>query len=108
MDRVMHRAVTRRGREPTFARGHGLEIIGAVIGVAARREMAPPMMVEMNARNFEAEMAEGMKMGGVRAAPALEFDAELERDVRRYGELGWNEARVPVGFGDRSEDGREG
>src|SRR3546814_8390379 len=93
MDRVMHRAVTRRGREPAFARGHGLEIIGAVIGVAARREMAQPMMVEMNARHFDAEIAEGMKMAVVRAAPALEFDAELDRAVRRAEEFGGVEAQ---------------
>src|SRR3546814_20315667 len=88
MDRMMHRTMARCGRETAFARGHRFEIIGAVIGVAARREMAQPMMVEMNARHFDAEIAEGMEVAVVRAAPALAFDAALDSAVRRPGELG--------------------
>src|SRR3546814_14534618 len=63
--------------------------------------MAQPMMVEMNARHFDAEIAEGMKMAVVRAAPALEFDAELDRAVRRAEEFGGIEAQVAVEFVDR-------
>src|SRR3546814_8789833 len=107
MDRVMHRAVTRRGREPAFARGHGLEIIGAVIGVATRREMAQPMMVEMDARHFDAEIAEGVEIAVVRAAPALEFDTELDRAVRRAEELGRIEATIAVEIVDRRHGDRK-
>src|SRR3546814_2663085 len=63
--------------------------------------MAQPMMVEMNARHFDAEIADGMKMAVVRAAPALEFDAELYRAVRRAEEFGAIEAPVAVEFVDR-------
>src|SRR3546814_8797471 len=59
------------------------------------------MMVEMNARHFDAKIAEGMKMAVVRAAPALEFDAELDRAVRRAEEFGGIEAQVAVEFVDR-------
>src|SRR3546814_5931647 len=63
--------------------------------------MAQPMMVEMNARHFDAEIAEGMEVAVVRAAPALEFDAELDRAVRRAEEFGGIEAQVAVEFVDR-------
>src|SRR3546814_18414993 len=42
-----------------------------------------------------------MKMAVVRAAPALEFDAELDRAVRRAEEFGGIEAQVAVEFVDR-------
>src|SRR3546814_14834361 len=42
-----------------------------------------------------------MEVAVVRAAPALEFDAELDRAVRRAEEFGGSEAQVAVEFVER-------
>src|SRR3546814_7066481 len=101
MDRRMHRTMAGCGRETAFARGHRLKIIGAVIGLATRREMAQPMMVEMDARHFDAEIAEGVEIAVVRAAPALELDAALDRTLSRPEEFGRIEAKIALEIVDR-------
>lgn len=72
-----------------------------MIGVATRGDMTQPIMVKMDSRHFNAEIAEGMEIAMPRPAPAVEPDAELDRAMRLAKKFGLVDPQIAVEFVDR-------